>query len=106
MILRRYNLYFNTSKVILYDRYLFPELYNLQVTYEVISSNLVSSAFTPHELEKVASTFDIQVGEVLLLETPRLSDGVVAGSHRTIFFSPEASKYILCRIYEHLPYFD
>lgn len=67
------------------------DLYNLQVSYEVVSKNLVFSAFTPHELEKVASTFDLNVGEILLLETPNISDGVLAGSHRTIFFSPEAS---------------
>ncbi|XP_012251925.2 GPI transamidase component PIG-S isoform X1 [Athalia rosae] len=67
------------------------ELYNLQILPEVISRNLVSSAFTPHELEKVADTFSLQVGELLLLETPNLTEDVLVGTQRTIFFSSETS---------------
>ncbi|XP_046740185.1 GPI transamidase component PIG-S [Diprion similis] len=74
------------------------ELYNLQISHMVISSNLVSSAITIHDLEKIANNFDVQVGELLLLEVPNLSDGVLAGSHRTIFFSPEASGVKLSQV--------
>ncbi|XP_046415588.1 GPI transamidase component PIG-S [Neodiprion fabricii] len=74
------------------------ELYNLHISHAVISSNLISSAITIHDLEKIAINFNVQVGELLLLEVPNLSDGVLAGSHRTIFFSPEASGLKLTQV--------
>lgn len=64
----------------------------IEVIYHVISSNLVTSAFTHHELEKIASAFDLDVGQLLLLETNNLNDAVLVGSKRTIYFSTETSK--------------
>lgn len=60
----------------------------------MISSNLLASAFTYHELEKVASTFDLDVGGLLLLEATNLNDAVLVGSKRTLYFSTETSKPI------------
>ncbi|XP_077255486.1 GPI-anchor transamidase component PIGS-like isoform X5 [Temnothorax americanus] len=67
------------------------EIYQLDVDYQVISNNLLASAFTYHELEKVASTFDLDVGGLLLLEATNLNDAVVVGSNRTLYFSTETS---------------
>ncbi|XP_070527343.1 GPI transamidase component PIG-S [Cardiocondyla obscurior] len=67
------------------------ELYQLDVEYQVISNNLLASAFTYHELEKVASTFDLDVGGLLLLEATNLNDAVLVGSKRTLYFSTETS---------------
>lgn len=67
------------------------EIYKVEVIPRVISSNLLASAFTHHELEKVASTFDLGVGELLLLETINLNDAVLVGSRRTVYFSTETS---------------
>ena len=52
----------------------------------------MTSAFTYHELEKIASAFDLDVGQLLLLETNNLHDVVLVGSRRTIYFSTETSK--------------
>lgn len=60
----------------------------------MISNNLLASAFTYHELEKVASTFDLDVGGLLLLEATNLNDAVLVGSKRTLYFSTETSKLI------------
>lgn len=60
----------------------------------MISNNLLASAFTYHELEKVAATFDLDVGGLLLLESMNLNDAVLVGSKRTLYFSTEASKTI------------
>jgi len=54
----------------------------------------LASAFTYHELEKVASTFDLDVGDLLLLEATNLNDAVLVGSKRTLYFSTETSKLI------------
>ena len=54
----------------------------------------MASAFTYHELEKVASTFDLDVGDLLLLEATNLNDAVLVGSKRTLYFSTETSKLI------------
>ncbi|XP_071639700.1 GPI transamidase component PIG-S isoform X4 [Temnothorax longispinosus] len=67
------------------------EIYQLDVDYQVISNNLLASAFTYHELEKVASTFDLDVGGLLLLEATNLNDAVLVGSKRTLYFSTETS---------------
>lgn len=69
----------------------------IEVIYHVISSNLVTSAFTHHELEKIASAFDLDVGQLLLLETNNLNDAVLVGSRRTIYFSTETSKQPILR---------
>ncbi|XP_024892765.1 uncharacterized protein LOC112468008 [Temnothorax curvispinosus] len=69
----------------------FSEIYQLDVDYQVISNNLLASAFTYHELEKVASTFDLDVGGLLLLEATNLNDAVLVGSKRTLYFSTETS---------------
>ncbi|XP_071639701.1 GPI transamidase component PIG-S isoform X5 [Temnothorax longispinosus] len=69
------------------------EIYQLDVDYQVISNNLLASAFTYHELEKVASTFDLDVGGLLLLEATNLNDAVLVGSKRTLYFSTE-TKYM------------
>lgn len=61
----------------------------------VISSSLVASAYTQHELEKVAAaSFDLDVGQLLLLESSNLNDAVLVGSKRTIFFSTETSENV------------
>ncbi|XP_011639275.1 GPI transamidase component PIG-S isoform X3 [Pogonomyrmex barbatus] len=65
------------------------EIYHLDVDYQVISNNLLASAFTYHELEKVASTFDVDIGGLLLLEATNLNDAVLIGSKRTLYFSTE-----------------
>lgn len=70
------------------------EIYQLDVEFQVISNNLLASAFTYHELEKVASTFDLDVGDLLLLEATNLNDAVLVGSKRTLYFSSETSKLI------------
>ncbi|OAD57870.1 hypothetical protein WN48_01408 [Eufriesea mexicana] len=67
-------------------------IHRIEVVHHVISSNLVASAFTHHELEKVASIFDVAVGQLLLLETSNLNDAVLVGTKRTIYFSTETSK--------------
>lgn len=67
-------------------------IHRIEVIHRVISSNLVASAFTHHELEKVASIFDVDVGQLLLLETSNLNDAVLVGTKRTIYFSTETSK--------------
>jgi len=72
----------------------FSEIYQLDIEYQVISNNLLTSAFTYHELEKVASTFDLDVGGLLLLEATNLNDAVLVGSKRTLYFSTETSKLI------------
>lgn len=73
----------------------FSEIYQLDVEYQIISNNLLASAFTYHELEKVASTFDLDVGGLLLLEATNLNDAVLVGSKRTLYFSTETSKFII-----------
>ncbi|XP_011147461.1 GPI transamidase component PIG-S [Harpegnathos saltator] len=74
------------------------EIYRLDVEYQVISSNLLASAFTYHELEKVASTFDLDVGGLLLLEATNLNDAVLVGSKRTLYFSTETSAAKLVQV--------
>lgn len=81
----------------------FSEIYQLDVEYQVISSNLLASAFTYHELEKVASTFELHVGDLLLLEATNLNDAVLVGSKRTLYFSTETSKPIAKPIYYSIP---
>ena len=71
-----------------------PEPYHLDVSYEVISSKLVSSSYTPQDHEKVAKTFDIEVGDLLLLESPNVY-GVLVGSGRSIFFAKDTSEEFL-----------
>ncbi|CAL7942754.1 unnamed protein product [Xylocopa violacea] len=73
-------------------------IYRLDVVRRVISSNLVGSAFTHHELEKIASTFDLGVGQLLLLETNNLNDAVLVGSKRTVYFSTETTSRTLTRV--------
>ncbi|XP_066602353.1 GPI transamidase component PIG-S-like, partial [Prorops nasuta] len=67
------------------------DIYKLNVMHQVISKNLLLSAYTTHNHEKVAATFDLNVGDVLLLESINLKDAVMVGSKRTVFFSTEAS---------------
>ncbi|XP_043501320.1 GPI transamidase component PIG-S [Polistes fuscatus] len=74
------------------------EIYDLEVVYQVVSSNLLAFAFAHHELEKIASTFDLDVGNLLLLESPNLNDAVLVGSKRTIYFSIETSNTKLVQV--------
>lgn len=67
------------------------EIYDINVVYQVISSNLLALAFANHELEKIASTFDLDAGDLLLLESINLNDSVLVGSKRTIYFSTETN---------------
>ncbi|KAI4496156.1 hypothetical protein M0802_008023 [Mischocyttarus mexicanus] len=60
------------------------EIYDLEVVYQVVSSNLLALAFAHHELEKVASTFDLDVGNLLLLESPNLNDAVLVGNEKLV----------------------
>ncbi|XP_043285709.1 GPI transamidase component PIG-S [Venturia canescens] len=62
------------------------EAYSLNVKYELISLKLVWSAYTPVDHEKIAKTFDLGVGDLLLLESPNVQ-GVLVGPGRSIFFS-------------------
>lgn len=66
----------------------------MDVKHQVISNNLLAYAFTYHELEKVASTFDLDMGSLLLLEATNLNDAVLIGSNRTLYFSTKTSKSI------------
>lgn len=61
----------------------------IEIIYRVISNTF---AFTHHQLEKIASTFDVDVGQLLLFETTNLNNAVLVGSKRTIYFSTETSK--------------
>ncbi|XP_003401873.1 GPI transamidase component PIG-S isoform X1 [Bombus terrestris] len=70
----------------------------IEVIYHVISSNLIASAFTHHELEKIASAFNLDVGQLLLLETNNLNDAVLVGSRRTIYFSTETTAFTLIQV--------
>lgn len=63
------------------------EIYSLRVSYKVVSRNFVSTAFTANELEKIASSFDINIGELLLLEAPNLNEGILVGANRSIYFA-------------------
>lgn len=74
------------------------EIYQLNVEYQIVSNNLLASAFTYHELEKVASTFDLDVGDLLLLEATNLNDAVLVGSKRTLYFSTETSISTLIQV--------
>lgn len=74
------------------------EIYQLNVEHQVISNNLLASAFTYHELEKVASTFEINVGDLLLLEATNLNDAVLVGSNRTLYFSTETNAAKLVQV--------
>ncbi|KAK2585416.1 hypothetical protein KPH14_010084 [Odynerus spinipes] len=74
------------------------EIYNIDVVYQVVSSNLLALAFAHHELEKIASTFDLGVGDLLLLESANLNDAVLVGSKRTIYFSTETSNAKLVHV--------
>ncbi|CAD1478283.1 unnamed protein product, partial [Heterotrigona itama] len=73
-------------------------IYQIEIVYHVISSNLMTSAFTYHELEKIASAFDLDVGQLLLLETNNLHDVVLVGSRRTIYFSTETATSTLIQV--------
>ncbi|XP_012224858.1 GPI transamidase component PIG-S [Linepithema humile] len=74
------------------------EIYQLDVEYQVISNSLLASAFTYHEFEKVASTFDLDVGGLLLLEATHLNVPVLVGSKRTLYFSTETSAAKLIQV--------
>ncbi|XP_018058285.1 PREDICTED: GPI transamidase component PIG-S [Atta colombica] len=74
------------------------EIYQLNVEYQIVSNNLLASALTYHELEKVASTFDLDVGDLLLLEATNLNDAVLVGSKRTLYFSTETSISTLIQV--------
>ncbi|XP_071874474.1 phosphatidylinositol glycan anchor biosynthesis class S [Bombus fervidus] len=80
------------------DAFTNSSICRIEVIYHVISSNLVTSAFTHHELEKIASAFDLDVGQLLLLETNNLNDAVLVGSRRTIYFSTETTASTLIQV--------
>lgn len=77
-----------------YHSNLISELYKVDIVYKTVSSNLVNSAYTPADHEKIASNFDLGVGELLLLEAPNLYS-VLVGANRSIFFPSETSKHSL-----------
>lgn len=64
----------------------------------------MTSAFTYHELEKIASAFDLDVGQLLLLETNNLRDVVLVGSRRTIYFSTETGEQSRINHHHHHPF--
>ncbi|XP_054011865.1 GPI transamidase component PIG-S [Hylaeus anthracinus] len=75
------------------------DIYRVEVLYHVISTSLVASAFTHRELEKIAATsFDLDVGELLLLETNNLNDAVLVGSKRALYFSTETTGSTLIQV--------
>lgn len=67
------------------------EIYNINVAYHVVSNNLVASVSLNHEFEKIAATFDLDVGDILLLESTNLYDTVLVGSKRAIYFSTDTT---------------
>ncbi|XP_016922350.1 GPI transamidase component PIG-S isoform X2 [Apis cerana] len=67
----------------------------IEIIYRVISNTF---AFTHHQLEKIASTFDVDVGQLLLFETTNLNNAVLVGSKRTIYFSTETTSSTLIQI--------
>lgn len=73
-------------------------IYRIEVVHHVISRNLLASAYTHHQLEKVASMFDVEVGQLLLLETNNLNDAVLIGSKRTVYFASETTSSTLIRV--------
>lgn len=70
------------------------EIYRLDISYIVISRNFISTAFTTHDLEKISASFDLKVGELLLLEAPNLNDGILVGSQRALYFATDTRKII------------
>ncbi|XP_076232151.1 phosphatidylinositol glycan anchor biosynthesis class S [Calliopsis andreniformis] len=70
------------------------DIYRIEVVNLVLANNLLASAFTYRELEKVA----IDVGQILLLETDKLNDTVLVGSKRTLYFSKETTSSTLIRV--------
>lgn len=67
----------------------------VEIIYRVISNTF---AFTHHQLEKIASNFDVDVGQLLLFETTNLNNAVLVGSERTIYFSTETTSSTLIQI--------
>ncbi|KAG7212200.1 hypothetical protein KM043_012540 [Ampulex compressa] len=67
------------------------EIYDLDVVHRVVHSAKLSTASIHHELETIASSFDLRVGDLLLLETVNLKDATLVGSKRALYFSPETS---------------
>ncbi|XP_051175486.1 GPI transamidase component PIG-S [Leptopilina boulardi] len=65
------------------------EIYSLRVRFEVVSRNLMSSAFTTNELETIAYSFNLKMGNLLLLEALNLNEEILVGSNRTVFFAPD-----------------
>ncbi|XP_012270747.1 GPI transamidase component PIG-S isoform X2 [Orussus abietinus] len=74
------------------------ELFNLEVVYEVISNNLVPAGTTMNDLKWISETFDIEKGELLLLEVRSMEKRVLVGSRRSIYFSSEANSTHLCEV--------
>lgn len=55
----------------------------------------MASAFTDYDLEKVAAaSFNLDVGDLLLLETNNLNNEVLVGSKRALYFSTRTSKVL------------
>lgn len=63
------------------------------VSSKVISRNLMSSAFTTNDLETISLTFNLKVGELLLLEAPNLNEGILVGSNRTLYFATDSGEH-------------
>ncbi|XP_057319220.1 GPI transamidase component PIG-S isoform X2 [Microplitis mediator] len=76
-------------------------LYSLKVSFEVISKNLVNSAFTQYDHEKIARTFDIGIGDLLFLEAPNLNE-IIVGHHRAIFFPTQTDGSKLVHLLSHM----
>lgn len=69
----------------------FTALHNLDVTYMIITDDVISSAFTTNDYEKIAKSYDLVTGHLLLLEAPNLYS-IVIGGKRSIFFPTETRK--------------
>ena len=62
-------------------------MYTFNITYTLFPKDLITSVHTIHELDDISSSFDLHIGDLLLLETPNLNDGIVIGSKRAVYFS-------------------
>ncbi|XP_076180692.1 phosphatidylinositol glycan anchor biosynthesis class S [Ptiloglossa arizonensis] len=75
------------------------DIYRFEIVLRVISSSLMASAFTDYDLEKVAAaSFNLDVGDLLLLETNNLNNEVLVGSKRALYFSTRTTGLTLIRV--------
>ncbi|XP_034938158.1 GPI transamidase component PIG-S [Chelonus insularis] len=62
-----------------------PTLLRLDISHKIVSKDVVNSAFTLYDHEKIAEKFDVQIGQLLFLESPNFNQ-IFIGLKRNIFF--------------------